>query len=168
MHAATTTTTPPVAAGLVNPRAAGETWLQLQRDAVNQLTASVGRRRLDRRMLAQDILRGRTTNAALLGESMADAVNHGADPVAVGAIAQRIAGWFRGLVATAKHSLIECWERETREQVEADLWQRRAMTSSDPAVLATAISETDDHLASAQLLRDALAARYAALTTRCA
>ena len=156
------------AAGSVAPRDAGEAYLAMHVDAVESLTGSVGRSQLNRPMVTQDLLRGRTASAARFGEAIADAVAHGADIVQVGAIAQKIAGWFRSLVATAKVSLIECWERETREQVEADLAQRRAMTSNDPSVLARAIVETDEHLASAQLLRDALAARYAALTTRCA
>jgi hypothetical protein len=168
MVATTTKGSTGVAVAVITPKEAGRAWLQLQLDAVLSLSALVGRAKLDRTMLAKDIARGRTTNAALLGESIADAATHGADPVAVGAIAQRVASWFRTLVSQARVSLVDCWERETREQVEADLAQRRAMTSNDPSVLAHAIAETDEHLASAQLLRDALAARHTALTARCA
>lgn len=169
MQVQTTKQGPTVAVvGSRSPREAGAAYLAMQVEAVETLTGSVGRSQLDRRMTAQDVLRGRTASAARIGEAFADAALHGADAVHLGAVAQRIAGWFRSLVHTATHSLVECWERETREQVEADLAQRRAMTSNDPAVLVKAITETDEHLASAQLLRDALAARHAALTTRCA
>jgi hypothetical protein len=169
MTMVTTASAHPVAAGVRTPaRLAGQQYLTLQVDAVNSLTASVGRSTLDRRMNAQDILRGRTTSAARIGEAIADAAAHGADPVHVAAIASSVASWFRRLVSKATHSLVEIWERETREQGEADIAQRRAMSSNDPAILAAALRETDEHLAAAQLLRDALADRHAALTGGCA
>ncbi|HYW49657.1 MAG TPA: hypothetical protein VE861_03575 [Gemmatimonadaceae bacterium] len=142
--------------------------MALQVNAVDMLTAEVGRSTLSRRMVAQDVLRGRTASAARIGEAFADAASHGADPVHVLAIGERIASWFRSLLHTARQSLVECWERETREQVEADLAQRRAMASNDPHVLAHALQETDEHIAAAQLLRDALEARHALLIGKCA
>lgn len=169
MQSNTTKTITTVAAvGVRTPRDAGEEYLALHITSVESLTGSVGRSQLSRRMVTQDLLRGRTTSAARIGEAFADAALHGADVVQIGAIAQRISGWFRGLVMSAHLSLVECWERETREQVEADLAQRRAMSSNDPSILARAILETDEHLAAAQLLRDTLAERHASLTFRCA
>jgi hypothetical protein len=153
----------PVAAG-ISTRAQGEMYLALQVDAVNTLTSEVGRCALGRRMVAADVLRGRTASAARIGEAIADAAAHGADPVHVLAIGERISSWFRGLLPlVSPTSLVDAWERETHEQVAADHAQRRAMASADPSVLAHALQETDEHIASAQLLRDALAARHGTL-----
>lgn len=154
-------------AASISPRAHGEQFLALQVDAVDALTSEVGRCALGRRMVAQDVLRGRTSSAARIGEAIADAAAHGADPVHVLAIGERVSSWFRTLLQRATPTLVEAWERETREQVEADLAQRRAMVSNDPHVLAHALHETDEHIAAAQLLRDAIAQRHTALAGRC-
>jgi short subunit dehydrogenase-like uncharacterized protein len=167
MMRSTTIIARPVAAGS-SARAAGAEFLRLQLDAVDTITLEVGRSNLDRRFVVSDLLRGRTASAERIGEAIADAAAHGADMVHVMAIGERVTSWLRRLVQRAVPSLVDCWERETREQVEADLAQRRAMASSDPHVLAHALQETDEHIASAQLLRDALAGRHATLVGRCA
>jgi hypothetical protein len=163
----TTNIARPVAAG-TSTKEQGARFLALQVDAVDSLTSEVGRSTLSRRMNAQDVLRGRTASAARIGEAFADAAAHGADPVHVLAIGERLSSWFRTLLQCAMPTLVDAWERETREQVEADLAQRRAMVSNDPHVLAHALQETDEHIAAAQLLRDAIAGRHAALVGRCA
>lgn len=169
--ATTTHTTQPVAAGGHSPaRVAGRQYLQLQVNAVDELTGAVGRTALSRRYVAQDLIRGRTSSAERIGEAIADAVQHGADPVQVLAVGERIHGWFRALVRMRipVPSLMDAWETESREQLEADLAQRRAINSRDPGAIAHAIRETDEHLAAAQQLRDALAERHAALLGRVA
>jgi hypothetical protein len=162
----TTASARPVAAG-PSARDAGESFLELQVEAVQELTGSVGRSSLTRRMVAQDVLRGRTSSAARIGEAIADAVSHGADRVRVLAVGERVSGWFRRLVRTSPVSLIEAFDRETHEQAAADCAQRRAFASQDPAVIARAIHETGEHVAAAQQLHDALVERHATLCARC-
>jgi hypothetical protein len=159
----TTKTAQPVAAG-ASPRDAGDSFLRVQIEAVEQLTAQVGRSNLTRRMTTQDVLRGRTTSAARIGEAIADATVHGADPVHVLAAGERISAWFRRLVEPSAVSLEEACDRETLQQARAGLAQRRAYGSKDPALVRLAMLETEAHLGAAQQLLDSLARKHAMLT----
>jgi hypothetical protein len=151
------------AGAVAGPRVLGEQYRMLHVQAVQVLAGEVGITRLTRRMVASDVIRGRTSNTERCGEAIADAALHGADPVRVRAVGQAVCSWFRTLVSAARASLIDCWERETREQGEADIAQRRALTSHDASVIEHAIAETDEHVAAALELRDALADRLSAL-----
>lgn len=116
------------------------------------------------KQLHKDLARGRAASVVTYGAALASlAMSPGVSDARLMRLMLKLMAWVGSMRPRVKVSLMDAWQRETREQAEADVCQAMAVSAierRDRAALARAIDETTDHIAAQQELLFAMQRAY--------